>query len=426
MAGPWQVSELVTRGRLALGHRRPWLDPLADRLLAAFGASRRPTSGRVAEFLVLDAGFLRACKRLSLVTRRRPDIPAVMWPGPGQPSSWAVPPITSTTALADHLGVSPAELEWLADRFERERRSPIDAPRRYVYRWVAKRSGSSRLVEVPGRRLRAVQRRLLREIVDNIPSHDAAHGFRTGRSVRTYIEPHVGRRVVLKLDLLEFFPTITSAWVTALFLVAGYPEPVARLLAGLCTNSVPSLLWDASSAPSKRPEAWRARRLYQRPHLPQGAPTSPALANLIAYRLDVRLAGLAASAGASYTRYADDLAFSGDRDFERSVGRFHIHACAIALEEGFSVNTRKTRIMRQGVRQRVAGVVVNERPNFTRTDFDTLKAILHNCVTHGPHGQDRHGHGDFRAHLLGRISHVASLNPDRGRRLREMFEQVAW
>ena len=82
--------------------------------------------------------------------------------------------------------------------------------------------------------------------------------------------------------------------------------------------------------------------------------------------------------------------------------------------------------MRQGVRQRVAGVVLNERPNVTRDDFDRLKAILHNCATHGPEGQNRGGCADFRAHLAGRVAHVASLNPERGRKLRSVFDRIAW
>src|ERR1700733_6552654 len=106
--------------------------------------------------------------------------------------------------------------------------------------------------------------------------------------------------------------------------------------------------------------------MYARPHLPQGAPTSPSLANLCAYRLDCRLSGLAASAGAVYTRYADDMAFSGDHAFHRAITRFRHHACATILEEGFSVHHRKSRVMRQGVRQRLAGLVVNDRLNVIR------------------------------------------------------------
>jgi RNA-directed DNA polymerase len=393
--------------------------------MAVFVMPIRPTSGRLVEFLLLDPGFQRACDRLdNLHGPIRADPLAVMWPAPGSPSTWPVPSLTTPSELANYLQISREELEWLADRQGRERRIAAEAPHRYRYRWVAKRSGSARLVEIPCSRLQTIQKRVLRGIIAAIPPHAAAHGFRTGCSIKTYVESHVGHFIVLKLDLADFFPTITAARITALFLTAGYPEPVARLLAGLSTNSAPSLVWKESAAPPQTAETWRARKLYREPHLPQGASTSPALANLCAYRLDCRLSGLAKSAGASYTRYADDLAFSGDARFSRQVQRFHIHACAVALEEGFVVQTRKTRIMRQGNRQCIAGVVVNDRPNIRRDQFDTLKAILHNCVKHGFESQNRLGHHDFRSHLLGRIAHVGSIHPERGAKLRLMFDQI--
>lgn len=138
------------------------------------------------------------------------------------------------------------------------------------------------------------------------------------------------------------------------------------------------------------------------------------------------MTGLAQSAGAEYSRYADDLAFSGGGDFERVVERFATHAAAILLEEGFTVHHRKTRIMRRGVRQRLVGVIANEHANVPRTDFDRLKATLHNCVRLGPQTQNRTGHSRFRAHLDGRIGWVESLNPAKGRRLRTIFERIAW
>jgi hypothetical protein len=138
------------------------------------------------------------------------------------------------------------------------------------------------------------------------------------------------------------------------------------------------------------------------------------------------LAGLAKAAEASYTRYGDDMIFSGNESFARSIGRFPIHAAAIALEEGFAVQHRKTRVMRQGVRQRAVGVVINQKLNTTREDYDQLKAIVYNCARHGPEGQIRAGVADFRAHLIGRIAHVGRLNPQRGARLKRMFEQIVW
>jgi hypothetical protein len=198
----------------------------------------------------------------------------------------------------------------------------------------------------------------------------------------------------------------------------GYPEPVADLLGGICTNAAPRDLF------SGYPPG--ARASYSRPHLPQGAPASPALANLCSYRVDCRLSGLAESAGAIYTRYADDLAFSGGEEFERRVERFSTHVAAILLEEGFNLNHRKTRIMRQGVRQHLAGVVVNKRMNVKRTDFDLLKATLTNCARLGPDSQNRGDHPSFRAHLEGRVGFVESINPARGKRLRAILERIQW
>jgi hypothetical protein len=167
-----------------------------------------------------------------------------------------------------------------------------------------------------------------------------------------------------------------------------------------------------------------ARQLYAWPHLPQGAPTSPALANICAYRVDCRLTWLAEASRAVYTRYADDLAFSGGPEFERGAERFASRVAAILMEEGFSVHHRKTRIMRQGVRQYLAGIVVNEHVNVIRRDFDALKAILTNCARHGWESQNRNGRADFKAHLAGRVSFVEMVNAKRGARLRQLLDQV--
>jgi hypothetical protein len=138
------------------------------------------------------------------------------------------------------------------------------------------------------------------------------------------------------------------------------------------------------------------------------------------------LAGLAKSAGAEYTRYADDLAFSGDASFERSAERFSIHAAAIVMEEGFRVHHRKTRVMRQSVRQHLAGLVANQKLNIRRGDFDRLKATLTNCVRLGPVSQNREAHPHFQAHLEGRVGFVESINPDKGKRLRAIYERIRW
>jgi hypothetical protein len=228
------------------------------------------------------------------------------------------------------------------------------------------------------------------------------------------------------MDLKDFFPTFRAARIRSFFRTLGYPEPVANLLAGICTTSTPRDLWKQASGLNDRVQIRESKDLYFRTHLPQGAPTSPALANLCCYRLDCRLTGLAKSVGARYTRYADDLAFSGDDDFEGRVERFSTQVAAILKEGGFAVHHRKTRIMRQGVRQHLAGLVVNRRCNVQRRDFDRLKAILSNCLRYGPETQNRESHPDFRSHLEGKVSFVEMINPQKGERLRRLFQEIRW
>jgi hypothetical protein len=348
-----------------------------------------------------------------------------MCPAAGPPCKWRIRPIRTLGDLALWLNLMPEELAWLADCRTQEQKLPAGRLRHYVYRWQSKRDGSARLIESPKQLLKMIQRRLLREILDKIPPHEAAHGFRRERSIRSFARPHIGRDIVLRLDLKDFFPGILRARIIAIFLTAGYPEPVAEMLAGLCTNSVPGDVIKAFPGASNQ-QLRRMKLLFQRAHLPQGAPTSPSLANLSAYRLDCRLTGLAKSAGAHYTRYADDLVFSGDSQFVREVERFYIRVCAIALEEGFEVQMRKTRVMHQSVSQRAGGVVLNQCLNAPRAYYERLKAILHNCAAHGPAGQNRDEVADFRAHLLGRIAYIEMFNPTRGKKLREKFERINW
>ena len=381
--GSLSPAGMINRSAEVLGKRPAWLRLLAKRMVAEFGQGTRPRQFRLERFILDDQGFQKALEKQSVEVVLLPQIRPRMRPASGPPRTWKVPPLRTSGELAKWLNLTHGELQWFADCRTQEAKLPPGPLRHYRYRWQTKRDGDGRLIESPKQRLKAIQRHLLGEILNRIPPHEAAHGFRAQRSIRTFAAPHVGQVAVLKLDLKDFFPGIFRARIMAIFLTAGYPEPVAELLAGLCTNSAPGDILKAFPAAGNPQRLRRAKLLYQRPHLPQGAPTSPALANLAAYRLDCRLAGFAKAVGADYTRYADDLVFSGGREFERMIDRFHIQACAIALEEGFEVQTRKTRIMRQSVSQRAAGVVLNQRINAPRRLYDRLKAMIHNCITDG-------------------------------------------
>lgn len=173
----------------------------------------------------------------------------------------------------------------------------------------------------------------------------------------------------------------------------------------------------------------RRRRMLQAlafPHLAQGSPTSPALANLAAHGLDRRLTGLAGRFGATYTRYADDLTVSGDRALLRHAGRIVALVGDIATDEGFRLNDGKTRVRSRAQRQLVTGLVVNDRPNVTRADYDRLRAVLHDAARHGPATANRARHPDFRAHLLGRIAWAGAGNPTRAEKLRAAFAAISW
>ena len=345
-------------------------------------------------------------------------------------AAWNVPAIESIGALADWLNITADELLWFADLKGLAYKSKHPRLAHYHYRVLAKKSGAIRLIEAPKPRLKALQRQILAQILDRIPPHPAAHGFVQGRSVQTFISAPSRPARRLEDGLAGFLSLHHRLAGSDHFRMLGYPESVADLLGGICTNAVPRQVWNAAAAGNDYDQLQEARLVHTRPHLPQGAPTSPALANVCAYRVDCRLTGLARSAGAEYSRYADDLAFSGGEEFERGVERFSTHAAAILMEEGFHVNHRKTRIMRQGVRQRLAGLVANHRMNVMRADFDRLKATLNNCARLGPESQNRSDHPQLssapgRADRMGRV-HQSCQGPAPASSLPANYVALTW
>ncbi len=408
----------------AFGAAHPWIPGLATAISERCGEHFHAFSRRELAEIILDhEGFLTAWetgKTPPQIVHYCTELP-LLSPQPDWLSVLALPDLPAVGDLARWLDVPLNELAWLADRWRLApaARSPLQ---HYHYRWVAKRSGGSRLIEIPKKRLRLIQQKILRGILDRVPVHPAAHGFQRGRSCVTHARLHVGQQVVMRMDLKDFFPSIPASRVQAMFTKLGYRAGVAGTLARLCVNRTPAGV--ASTSPT--PIAFAERHAFRTPHLPQGSPCSPALANACAFRLDVRLEALAKSMNCVYSRYADDLAFSGGVELGRSLDRFHVRVAAIAIEEGFQVNTRKTRMMRQGTRQEVTGVVVNRHPNIARADFDLLRAILTNCVRHGPGSQNHAGHDNFRAWLTGKVAYVAMVNPSRGSQLSLLLSAITW
>ncbi len=274
--------------------------------------------------------------------------------------------------------------------------SSLPSLRRYAEFTVPKRRGGVRSLAAPHPALKQVQRRLVDSLLGSLPVHRASTAFSKGSSVVTNATAHVGRAMVIKLDLQDFFPSIHEERVRGLLFALGADREVAEAFARLTTYR-PRLASGALSGVAV---------------LPQGAPTSPAIANLIARRLDARLAGLSKKWKASYTRYADDLTFSFAEE-PRQVGRFLWWANAICQQEGFVENASKRRVMRATGRQQVTGLVVNQRVTLPRHLRRSFKAIVHNCERHGVASQAR-GRPDFEQWLLGFAAWAAVAQPDVG------------
>jgi hypothetical protein len=344
--------------------------------------------------------------------------PTEMGPAaPGWPRFRLYPAIHDVAGLAWWLGLRSGHLDWFADRRSLERTVTDVRLRHYHRSWIATPSGSIRLLEAPKREMKDLQRQVLHQIL--------RCGW-TGSRLRVDAARHVGKDVVIRFDLESFFSGVTAGRVYGLFRLFGYPEPVAHTLAALCTTVAPAHVLRAAPVGG---DPDRRHRLLDRlavPHLPQGSPTSPALADLTAYRLDRRLHGLAQRFDATYSRYVDDLYFSGGADLGRRMDRLQDLVGTIVSDEGFRLNAAKTRIATAAQRQVVTGLVVNERDNAPRTEYDRLRAVLHDAAESGVEAANRDGHPDFRAHLLGRMSWVGFGHPERAAKLRRVFDRIEW
>jgi hypothetical protein len=384
------------------------------------------TDAQLARSFRTWAASRRAGRPLHWLLRPGTAGPAPAWMGSAPQRS--DPVLATAQDLVQLLGVPLEDLLWLAPEHGhwREPQGAYALPAsHYRYRLLPKPSGGLRLLEAPRPRLATAQRRILDRLLAGIPVHEAAHGFVRGRSVGSHAQVHTRQAVVVRFDLADFFTCINATRVRALWRALGHGRPAAELLTRLTTTRTPAAVRERlreDSAPASAQAIAQRRantaRLAQ-PHLPQGAPTSPALANLCALGLDVRLHALAQRFGARYTRYADDLVFSGPQNLQGQFGALRAWVGAITQDEGFALHSDKARLMPAHRRQSVTGLVVNQRPNYSREQFDILKARLHR-LAHLP-GVDV----AERARLEGEIHWAGQwLAPTRKDKLQRLFGAI--
>ena len=261
------------------------------------------------------------------------------------------------------------------DMFELERRlgtlpgtlETVDRSYRSVE--IAKRSGGTRRLDVPNDALKKLQRGILHKLLTRLTVHPSAHGFVAGKSIVTNARPHVGATLVLKMDLRDYFTRTTQQRVLEYFHGIGWDEPAATLLADLCCTQG---------------------------HLPQGAPTSPAVSNLVNHPMDARIEGLARSQSAVYTRYADDMTISwtipdnlktpvNQKRLANMVRETIGNIKGLVRDYGYKLHhAPKLRVAREHQRMQVTGLVVNKKLALPRKTRRWLRAVEHHRQTGQP------------------------------------------
>ena len=241
--------------------------------------------------------------------------------------------------------------------------NPNHAFHRYKQFKIKKKSGGFRQISAPRNRSFILMLRYVNEIFKALytPS-DYAMGFTEGRSVVDNASRHKGMNYVFNTDIKDFFPSIVQprVWKRLQLAPLNFPQPVANILAGLC-----------SMRGEKNSDGTYSYIL------PQGAPTSPIITNMICDNLDRRLAGLARKMGLNYSRYADDITFSSMQNVYQKDGDFVKELRRIIEGQGFKINEEKTRLQKRGARQEVTGIIVSDKVNVSQKYVRDIRNILY-------------------------------------------------
>lgn len=330
------------------------------------------------------------------------------------------PVLFSSVHLAIEMGVQSNYLNFLV----------LNREIRYKYFKLKKSKGGYREIMSPMEDLKWMQRWILLNILKDTYLTDAAKGFRPKISIADNAKPHQNKKVILKVDLLKFYDTITEKRVFGLFKHMGYIPNLAVDLAKLTTAKHRKAYWEDMNADEKV----LLNELYtNKPAiLPQGAPTSPMIANLIANRMDKRFLGLSKKYNFKYTRYADDLTFSADDNKDIPP----IEAIkAIIEKEGFYMNPKKIVYMKRGMKQFVTGLTVTNGVHVPKKLRKEIFMHLHFTKRFGPitHVQNWSRKRNlpnpkvaFQDWLSGSIAFIYSIEPETGKKMLDIFNKIDW
>jgi RNA-directed DNA polymerase len=320
-----------------------------------------------------------------------------------------LPPMATVEDLAKAMNVTVGMIRHLA--YNRI----ISKTTHYKRFYIPKKTGGKRLISTPMPRLKQAQHWILEHMLNKVATHDAAHGFVKKRSIVSNALPHVKAEVVVNIDMKDFFPTITYPRIKGVFRSFGYSEQIATILALICTEAdCDQIELDGQTYYAAGTERF----------LPQGAPTSPALTNIICRKLDSRLKGITTKLGFNYTRYADDLTFSASGEAVTRLKTLMGFIKKIVKEEKLVIHPDKIRILRKGARKEVTGIVVNDRPTVNAKELDRFRALLFQIEKDGPAGKHWNNSPNLLASIKGFANFVAMVDPAKGKPLVERVSKI--
>ncbi len=302
----------------------------------------------------------------------------------------------------------------------------IDRQSYYKIYKMRKKSGGYRWIMSPVNQLKSIQQWIKTNILEKVSINNSACGFVKGKSIKDNAIKHINQEVVLNIDLYHFFDTITDKRVYGIFRNLGYTEKLSFDLAQLLTVNPPSKYWKEL----KKENKMNKKHIKTKPNiLPQGAPTSPIVTNIISYQIDSIFQNYAEKSNIQYTRYADDLTFSGKINDIISLKSIK----DVIRQQGFTINIKKTKFLKQNQRQEVTGITVNSGVFVSKKIIKEIQQELYYCNKYGykNHLKYKKDKGisiksSYRDWLLGKISFINSIEPNKAKKMLEIFNMIDW
>ncbi len=323
--------------------------------------------------------------------------------------SYGLPIFKDMPALAKAMNMDIGKLRFLC--YTRK----VSQTTHYNRFSIPKKSGGQRIISAPMYHLKNAQYWILENVLYKMDTHNMAHGFVPEKSIITNAKPHLGKDFIVNIDLQNFFPTITYKRIKGMFRSLGYSEQISIIFSLLCSEpEIDKIELDGEIYYVAKGERF----------LPQGAPTSPAITNIICNKMDRRMEGMANKYGFTYSRYADDMTFSKEEEDNNGFKKILGNARNIVEDENFKIHPKKIHIMRKGSKKIVTGIVVNEKLSVPRKKLKRFRSVLHLVEKNKSLDGIQWGTGNPMNTIYGFANFVRMVDPKKGKKLIEKTRKI--